>query len=53
MHGDLRHPLRNITKKKKQIREVASSDYVTFVEVLVPFGRGLDAQFFFLYVARR
>ena len=33
--------------------EVASSDDVALVEILDPFGRGLDAQFSFLYVARR
>ena len=33
--------------------EVASSDDVAFVEVLNPFGRGLDVQFSFLYVAKR
>ena len=33
--------------------EVASSDDVALVEVLDPFGRGLDVQFPFSYVARR
>ena len=33
--------------------EVASSDDVAHVEVLDPFGRGLDVQFSFLYVAKR
>ena len=33
--------------------EVASSDDVASVEDLAPFGRGLDVQFSFLYVARR
>ena len=33
--------------------EGASSDVVAFVDVLDPFGRGLDVQFYFLYVARR
>ena len=33
--------------------EVASSDDVALVEVLDPFGRGLDVHFYFLYVARR
>ena len=33
--------------------EVASSDDVALVEVLEPFGRGLDVQFSSLYVAKR
>ena len=33
--------------------EVGSSDDVALVEVLDPFGRGLDGQFSFLYMARR
>ena len=32
--------------------KVASSDDVAFVEILDPFGRGLDVQFSFLCVAR-
>ena len=33
--------------------EAASSEDVALVEVLDPFGRGLDVQFPFSYVARR